>query len=126
MQWVLVGTQVALAVTLLAGAGLLAQNKPMAAVPYFRLVLDRYAQDKGTGTIEFATPERQELVEASLCLLELSYHRTGNLGQLSGAPHLVLRAMPPSHSLWHAYALLVDADASGVVELDPVNEIGFE
>jgi TolA-binding protein len=95
----------------LAGAGLMAQNKPMAAVPYFRLVLDRYAQDKGTGTIEFATPERQELVEASLCLLELSYHRAGNLGLLSGVPHLMLQRMPPSKSLWRADAMLIDADA---------------
>jgi TolA-binding protein len=95
----------------LAGTGMLAQNKPMAAVPYFRLVLDRYAQDKGEGTIEFATPERQELVEASLCLLELSYHRAGNLGLLSGVPHLMLKRMPPSKSTWRADALLIDADA---------------
>lgn len=95
----------------LAGAGLMAQNKPMAAVPYFRLVLDRYAQDKGTGTIEFATPERQELVEASLCLLELSYHQAGNLGLLSGVPHLMLQRMPPSQSPWRADAILIDADA---------------
>jgi TolA-binding protein len=95
----------------LAGAGMLAQSKPMAAVPYFRVVLDRYAQDKGTGTIEFATPERQELVEASLCLLELSYHRAGNLGLLSGVPHLMLQRMPPSKSPWRADALLIDSDA---------------
>ncbi len=95
----------------LAGTGMLAQDKPMAAVPYFRLVLDRYAQDKGEGTIEFATPERQELVEASLCLLELSYHRAGNLGLLSGVPHLMLKRMPPSKSPWRADALLIDADA---------------
>lgn len=95
----------------LAGAGMLAQNKPMAAVPYFRLVLDRYAQDKGTGTIEFATPERQELVEASLCLLELSYHQSGNLGLLSGVPHLMLQRLPPSKSPWRADAILIDADA---------------
>jgi TolA-binding protein len=95
----------------LAGAGLMAQGKPMAAVPYFRLVLDRYAQDKGTGTIEFATPERQELVEASLCLLELSYHKAGNLGLLSGVPHLMLQRMPPSKSPWRADAILIDADA---------------
>jgi len=95
----------------LAGAGLMAQSKPMAAVPYFRVVLDRYAQDKGTGTIEFATPERQELVEASLCLLELSYHQAGQLGLLSGVPHLMLQRMPPSKSLWRADAILIDADA---------------
>ncbi|HET6347636.1 MAG TPA: tetratricopeptide repeat protein [Candidatus Krumholzibacteria bacterium] len=95
----------------LAGVGLMTQNKPMAAVPYFRLVLDRYAQDKGTGTIEFATPERQELVEASLCLLELSYHDAGQLGLLSGVPHLMLQRMPSSKSPWRANALLIDADA---------------
>ena len=95
----------------LAGTGMLAQNKPMAAVPYFRLVLDRYAQTKGEGTIEFATPERQELVEASLCLLELSYHRAGQLGLLSGVPHLMLKRMPASKSPWRADALLIDADA---------------
>lgn len=95
----------------LAGTGMLAQNKPMAAVPYFRVVLDRYAQTKGEGTIEFATPERQELVEASLCLLELSYHRAGQLGLLSGVPHLMLKRMPASKSTWRADALLIDADA---------------
>jgi TolA-binding protein len=95
----------------LAGTGLLAQNKPQAAIPYFRLVLDRYARDTGQGTIEFATPERQELVEASLCLLELSYHQTGNLGLLSGMPHLMLQRMPPSKSPWRANAILIDADA---------------
>jgi TolA-binding protein len=95
----------------LAGTGLLAQNKPQAAVPYFRLVLDRYARDTGEGTIEFATPERQELVEAALCLLELSYHRAGNLGLLSGMPHLMLQRMPPSKSPWRANAILIDADA---------------
>jgi len=95
----------------LAGTGLLAQGKPQAAVPYFRLVLDRYARDTGEGTIEFATPERQELVEAALCLLELSYHRAGNLGLLSGMPHLMLQRMPPSKSPWRANAILIDADA---------------
>ncbi|HEX6791288.1 MAG TPA: tetratricopeptide repeat protein [Candidatus Krumholzibacteria bacterium] len=95
----------------LAGTGMLAQDKPMAAVPYFRVVLDRYAQTKGEGTIEFATPERQELVEASLCLLELSYHRAGQLGLLSGVPHLMLKRMPASKSTWRADALLIDADA---------------
>jgi tetratricopeptide (TPR) repeat protein len=95
----------------LAGAGLLAQNRYAAAAPYFRLVLDRYAPVRGEGTIEFETPEKQELVEASLCLLELSYHRAGNLGLLSGIPHLVLQRMPPSKSPWRANALLIDADA---------------
>ncbi|MDH5627666.1 MAG: tetratricopeptide repeat protein, partial [Candidatus Krumholzibacteria bacterium] len=95
----------------LAGAGLLSQNRYAAAAPYFRVVLDRYAPVRGEGTIEFETPEKQELVEASLCLLELSYHRAGNLGLLSGIPHLLLQRMPPSKSLWRANALLIDADA---------------
>ncbi len=30
---------------------------------------------------------------------------------MSGAPHLALQKMPPSRSLWRAYALLLDADA---------------
>jgi TolA-binding protein len=94
----------------LAGVGLLAENRPQAAVPYFQLVLDRYARDKGEGTIVFATPEHQELVEAALCLLELSYHKTGDMGQLCGVPHLMLQKMPPSVSPWRAYALLIDAD----------------
>jgi TolA-binding protein len=95
----------------LAGAGLLAQDRPDAAAPYFQIVLDRYANDPGEGTIEFATAERRELVEASLCLLQLSYHRLGNLGMLSGRPHQMLLRMPPSDSKWRAYALLIDADA---------------
>jgi TolA-binding protein len=96
----------------LAGAGLLAMGKPHLAVPYFQLVLDRYASNEDSdGTIVFASPSHQELVEASLCLLELSYHRTGDLGQLSGAPHLMLQKTPPSQSTWRAYALLIDADA---------------
>jgi TolA-binding protein len=95
----------------LAGAGLLEQGRPRQAVPYFQLVLDRYAQDTGTGELVFASPEHQELVEAALCLLELSYHRVGDLGQLSGVPHLMLQKMPPSSSSWRAFALLIDADA---------------
>jgi TolA-binding protein len=96
----------------LAGAGLLSMDKPRLAVPYFQLVLDRYASNEDSdGTIVFNSPEHQELVEASLCLLELSYHRTGDLGQLSGAPHLMLQKTPPSQSTWRAYALLIDADA---------------
>lgn len=95
----------------LAGAGLLEQNRPKDAVPYFQLVLDRYARNEADSTIVFASPEHQELVEASLCLLELSYHRMGNMGQLSGVPHIMLLKMPPSDSQWRAYALLIDADA---------------
>jgi TolA-binding protein len=97
----------------LAGVGLLAQDKPLAAAPYFQLVLDRYAgHSDPNGLVVFASPEHQELVEAALCLLELSYHRVGNLGQLSGAPHLLLQHMPDSRSPWRAYAMLIDADAS--------------
>ena len=97
----------------LAGVGLLDQRKPLVAVPYFQLVLDRYAglRDKG-GQVVFASPQHQELVEAALCLLEYCYHRAGDLGQLSGAPHLLLAQMPPSRSPWRAWALLIDADAS--------------
>ena len=93
----------------LAGAGLLEQDRPQAAIPYFQLVLDRYAID-AAGTYEFESPERQELVEAALCLLQYSYHRVGDLGQLSGVPHMMLQKMPPSNSMWRAYALLIDAD----------------
>ncbi len=97
----------------LAGVGLLAQNRYLAAVPYFQLVLDRYASASDSSKqMAVITPERRELIDASLCLLELSYHRTGNLGQLAGAPHLLLHKMPPSRSPWRAYALLIDADAS--------------
>jgi TolA-binding protein len=95
----------------LAGSGLLEQGYPAAAAPYFQLVLDRYASDAGAATLVFASPDHQELVEASLCLLELSYHRTGNLGQLSGVPHMMLQRMPPSTSTWRAWALMIDADA---------------
>jgi TolA-binding protein len=98
----------------LAGVGLMNLERPLAAAPYFQLVLDRYASatNDSSETVVFASPEHQELVEAALCLLELSYHRAGNLGQLSGAPHLLLERMPPSRSEWRAYALLIDADAS--------------
>src|SRR2546428_29015 len=54
----------------LAGVGLLAQNRPLAAAPYFQLVLDRYAgRSDPNGLVVFASPEHQELVEAALCLL---------------------------------------------------------
>jgi TolA-binding protein len=95
----------------LAGAGLLEQGRPLDAAPYFQLVLDRYASGEGDGELVFDSPERQELVEAALCLLELSYHRGGDMGQLSGVPHLMLQKMPHSKSTWRAYALLIDADA---------------
>ncbi|MBU8870575.1 MAG: tetratricopeptide repeat protein [Gemmatimonadales bacterium] len=93
----------------LAGVGLLEQGHPLDAAPYFQLVLDRYA---GSGaTFVFESPQHQELVEASLCLLEYSYHQSNQLGRMSGAPHLALQKMPPSNSLWRAYSLLLDADA---------------
>jgi len=95
----------------LAGVGLLAQDLPLAAAPYFQLVLDRYASENNESEFIFASQEHQELVEASLCLLELSYHQAGNLGQLSGVPHLMLQKMPPSKSSWRAYAMIIDADA---------------
>jgi len=94
----------------LAGVGLLESGRPLAAAPYFRIVLDRYAQEK-EGALVFAKPEHFELVEAALCLLELSYHRAGDLGQLSGVPHLMLAKMPSSDSSWRAWALMIDADA---------------
>ncbi len=97
----------------LAGVGLLEQDKPLVAAPYFQLVLDRYATVRDTsGVVVFAAPEHREVVEAALCLLEYSYRLAGDLGQLSGAPHLLLQRMPPSRSPWRAHALLIDADAS--------------
>jgi TolA-binding protein len=97
----------------LAGVGLLQQNRYAAAAPYFQLVLDRYAAaSDSTRQLAVLTPPRRELLDAALCLLELSYHRSGNLGQLAGAPHVLLHSIPPSRSPWRAYALLIDADAS--------------
>lgn len=96
----------------LAGVGLLRQNKPRVAAPYFQMVLDRYARTDAKGQVVFARPEHRELVEAALCMLEWSWHTAGDLGQVAGAPHLLLMKMPPSRSPWRAYALLIDADAS--------------
>ncbi|MBU8920219.1 MAG: tetratricopeptide repeat protein, partial [Bacteroidales bacterium] len=95
----------------LAGVGLLEQGLPLAAAPYFQLIMDRYWGEDVEGTYVFNNSEHQELAEAALCLLEYSYHQTGDMGQLSGAPHLVLHRMPPSSSRWRAWALLLDADA---------------
>lgn len=93
----------------LAGVGLLEQGLPRDAAPYFQLVLDRYA---GSGAaFVFESPEHQELVEASLCLLEYSHYQSGELGLMAGAPHRALEKMPSSGSLWRAYTLLLDADA---------------
>jgi TolA-binding protein len=94
----------------LAGVGLLEAGRPLVAAPYFQIVLDRYARDGGDAIV-FARPEHQELVEASLCLLQLSYHGAGDLGQLSGVPHILLGRMPRSASPWRSFALLIDADA---------------
>lgn len=94
----------------LAAVGLLDMGRPLDAAPYFQIVLDRYTIQDGE-TVSFATPEHRELVEAALCLLQLSYHRAGDLGQLCGVPHLLLAKMPPSESPWRAHALLIDADA---------------
>jgi TolA-binding protein len=97
----------------LAGVGLLGQNRPIAAAKFFQIVLDRYAGLRDPqGHVVFAAPEHQEIVEAALCLLLESYRRAGDLGQLSGAPHLLLARMPASHSTWRAWALLIDADAT--------------
>ncbi len=111
----------------LAGVGLLLQERPRAAAPYFQLVLDRYApRADSVDRLTFATPELKELVEAALCLLELSYHRVGDLGQLAGAPHLLLQKMPPSTSVWRAYALLIDADASAAMGRYPEAQATLE
>src|SRR5882672_3186696 len=97
----------------LAGVGLLSQGKARAAAPYFQIVLDRYVAQMDKPNLDmFRSPERLELVDASLCLLLYSYHQVGDLGQLAGAPHVLLEKMPPSRSPWRAYALLIDADAS--------------
>ncbi len=97
----------------LAGVGLLSQNRPLAAAPYFQIVLDRYAtRSDSSSTLTFASPELAGLVDAALCLLEYTYHKAGDIGQLAGAPHLLLQRMPPSRSPWRAWALLIDADAS--------------
>jgi len=98
----------------LAGVGLLSQNRPLAAAPYFQIVLDRYASraDSSKSTLIFASAELAELCDAALCLLEYSYHVAGDIGQLAGAPHVMLSRMPPSRSPWRAWALLIDADAA--------------
>ena len=94
----------------LAGCGLLAANRPDEAAPYFQLVLDRYGKDAG-GSAVFADAEHYELVEAALCMLQVSWRRTGDTGRLSGAAHALLQRLPASRSPWRAWALLIDADA---------------
>ena len=103
------------AAAFLAGVGMLHQNKPRLAAPYFQIVLDRYARRENQGQVVFAAPGHQELVEAALCMLEWSWHRAGDLGQVAGAPHLLLQKMPPGHSPWRAYAMLIDADAAAAL-----------
>ena len=94
LLFVAVTGTVAPAAAYLAGAGLIEQGRFQAAIPFFQLVLDRYAIDGERNTIAFAAPEHQELVEASLCLLQYSCHRIGDMGRLSGVPHLMLQKMP--------------------------------
>ncbi|HYJ33518.1 MAG TPA: tetratricopeptide repeat protein [Candidatus Binatia bacterium] len=105
----------------MAGVGLLAQNRPRAAAPYFQIVLDRYVASAmdSTRSVRPITPERQELIDAALCLLLYSYRTAGDLGQVAGAPHLLLQKMPPSHNPWRAYALLIDADAMAAQSRHP-------
>lgn len=111
----------------LAGVGLLSQGKPRLAAPYFQIVLDRYTSESGKPNSDmFRSPERLELVDASLCLLLYSYHRAGDLGQLAGAPHVFLDRMPPSRSPWRAYALLIDADASAAQARYPESQATLE
>src|SRR5258705_581841 len=111
----------------LAGVGLLSQGKFRAAAPYFQIVLDRYVAQMDKPNLDmFKTPERLELVDAALCLLLYSYHQTGDLGQLAGAPHVLLGKMPPSRSPWRAYALLIDADASASQARYPESQATLE
>lgn len=96
----------------LAGCGLLAANRPDEAAPYFQLVLDRYGKDAGGGgAAVFADAGHYELVEAALCMLQVSWRQTGDTGRLSGAAHALLHRLPASRSPWRAWALLIDADA---------------
>jgi TolA-binding protein len=99
----------------LAGVGLLERGQPRAAAPYFQIVLDRYARPNSEGVVVFARPEHQELVEAALCMLEWSWHRAGDMGQVAGATHLLLQRMPTSRSPWRAWALVIDADALAAI-----------
>lgn len=111
----------------LAGVGLLSQGKPRVAAPYFQIVLDRYVAQMDKPNLDmFRSPERLELVDAALCLLLYSYHQVGDLGQLAGAPHVLLEKMPPSRSPWRAYALLIDADASAAQARYPESQATLE
>ncbi|HEX7077648.1 MAG TPA: tetratricopeptide repeat protein [Candidatus Eisenbacteria bacterium] len=112
----------------MAGVGLLEQKRPRAAAPYFQIVLDRYLANATdtTRSVRPVTPERQEVIDAALCLLLDSYHEAGDLGQLAGAPHLLLQKMPPSRSPWRAYALLIDADAMAAQSRHPEAQATLE
>jgi TolA-binding protein len=99
----------------LAGVGLLHRGLPRAAAPWFQIVLDRYARPNADGAVVFARPEHQELVEAALCMLEWSWHRAGDMGQVAGATHVLLHKMPASRSPWRAWALVIDADALAAI-----------
>jgi TolA-binding protein len=105
----------ALPAAYLAGVGLLERGAYRAAAPYFQIVLDRYARTAGDSTRAFAAPDQRELVEASLCMLEWSWHEAGDMGQVAGAPHLMLQKLPASRSAWRAWALLIDADATAAL-----------
>jgi TolA-binding protein len=105
----------ALPAAYLAGVGLLQRGAFRAAAPYFQIVLDRYTRSTADSMAAFAAPEQRELVEASLCMLEWSWHEAGDMGQVAGAPHLMLQKLPASHSPWRAWALLIDADATAAL-----------
>jgi TolA-binding protein len=105
----------ALPAAYLAGVGLLERGAPRAAAPYFQIVLDRYLRGTTDSTTAFARPEQRVLVEAALCMLEWSWHAAGDMGQVAGAPHLLLQKMPASRSPWRAWALLIDADATAAL-----------
>ena len=110
----------ALPAAYLAGVGLLQRGSFRAAAPYFQIVLDRYARGApaaggSDSTVAFGSPEQRELVEASLCMLEWSWHEAGDMGQVAGAPHLMLQKLPASRSVWRAWALLIDADATAAL-----------
>jgi TolA-binding protein len=112
----------------MAGVGLLAQRRPRAAAPYFQIVLDRYVSSAvdSSRTVRPVTAERQEIIDAALCLLLYAYHTAGDLGQLAGAPHLLLQKMPPSRSPWRAHALLIDADAMAAQSRHPEAQATLE
>jgi TolA-binding protein len=111
----------------LAGCGLLQANRPAEAAAHFQLVLDRYAQrSDGDGTIVFAQPSHRELVDAALCMLQVSWQRTGDQGRLSGAAHALLHRLPPGNSPWRAWALLIDADAQAAQGLYAEARVSLE